>query len=74
MDRRSLDALWFTGAAVPGLAFKLNDGVVVTRGEFAGRVAVVISAELWSGDPLYAVEFGDSGQSTPLHESSLRAA
>jgi hypothetical protein len=50
----------------------VNDAVVVVGTEYSGRGGTVISIESASDDPLYLVEFGDSGSEAVLPLSALR--
>jgi hypothetical protein len=73
LDRREIDALWFTEQPVPGARFRLNDAVRIGGGPEVGAVGSVISLEALDPEPTYLIELS-SGAAVRVLERALDAA
>ena len=72
MDHSAIE-LWLHGGALAGVAYALNDEVVVLEGDAAGESGVVVSLQALAPEPLYGVEL-ESGENVGVLQSSLRPA
>jgi len=63
---------FYAGTRGPELPLCINDSVEVASGEHAGRRAAVISIESVGHDPIYLIEFGDTGADALFAASMLR--
>lgn len=74
LARSEIDRLWFTGEAVPGARFRLNDAVRINNGPHMGECAAVIALLALRPSPRYLVELGSSGHDIKCDEFFLTHA
>jgi hypothetical protein len=70
MNLKEIDELWFSIQPLPGAAYKLNDGVGITSGEFKGERGAMVSPLALEPEPVYLVELS-SGTDVKIWESEL---
>jgi hypothetical protein len=73
MNQKEIDELWFSFQPIPGAAYRLNDSVGVTSGEFKGESGAVVSLLALAPEPVYLVELS-SGADIKISESELERA
>ena len=73
VTRKEIDELWFNSEPVPGAAYQLNDGVLITSGTYEGERGAVVSLLALAPHPVYLVELW-SGADAEVAESDLRRA
>ena len=74
VNQRELDDLWFSSRPIPGVAFRLDDSVLIKSGEHAGEFAAVISLVSLGPTPTYIIELSSGGGDVTVAESDLESA
>ena len=65
---------WLAGGSLDGVAYALNDAVILLEGDHAGQAGTVVALQSLAPEPLYVVQLGGSGEDVGALQSSLRPA
>ena len=74
MTGAGLGDRWLAGERLDGVAFALNDAVVVTSGRFEERWGTVALLMAVAPEPVYLVTLAGEGGTARVRQAHLRAA
>ncbi|MDD5756927.1 MAG: hypothetical protein PHR23_06570 [bacterium] len=74
MAQRDLEARWITPDGIPGVLFRFGNSVRVIAGECAGQTGRVVALLSLEPEPLYVIEFMQTGKSVNVIQSALKKA
>jgi ribosomal protein L24 len=71
MNLDEVNNLWYNSQPIEGIAFRLNDSVLIKSGDYSGQSGSVISIVSVETTPIYLIELGNTGEDVQVKQSEL---